>query len=280
MGSRLELWRLRWVVMRNLAARGLKSALFGTPLYLMLSGTLAAAAFVIQGDLRSVAKASVLVMRDPLLMPLFLTVSVAGIYISLSSAISVARDHEIGILETLFYAPVDSISFVTGEFIKDWALFLFVLLLSLLYLAGAAMITGFALSAGLLVLGFLSLFLGSYLAALGLFLAVVLREVKRTALVLGGALVLSLALEIAYGALGGLDPKALSEVALYAQAALTIIHQVAVWVSPFALLWRGLEAAIIRSTSECAIVCLLTGSLTVALVAGAIEMLRRRGVLG
>jgi hypothetical protein len=233
---------------------------------------------ILRGHLEAIRDGRVLVLSDALILPFFVAATIAQLYLALASVATVARERESGVLEALFYGPVDGPSYVLAKQLALVAAYLPMGLAIALLLLAYAGIAGLRPSPILAPALALSVATAAAVAALGILLATLTGGV-RAALGLFGLVALAfLAVQIGVDLLsgvavtGGASPSLfLRDLALGLDGALGLI-------SPFALFQDGVDAAVrgdaagyaarlALSLLECALLLLL-----------AVRALERRGV--
>jgi ABC-type multidrug transport system permease subunit len=246
--------------------------------YVTLALALAATAVAMIPTVRAVRNGELLVSTDPLGQSAVAGLLVLAIAWALSTVVSVARERESGVLELVFYGPIDEIAYIVGKvagIVVSYAAMAALLTIGVGLLGALA---GFPLSVRLPVAIALSVLPMTYLAAIAVLIALTLNRVRGAlvtfVLVLGGLAAVVAAYRMTI--LIPIDDPASPLLAIRGVlAALTSVTQ---WVSPVAFLEEAIAGLQSGSWGR-SVGASATGG-GAALVAGglAVLALRRRGV--
>ena len=261
-----------------IARREAKAAMRGLAGYIALTIAVAAATWMLLVDVRALEASGLLVTADPFRSPLAAAVLVLALFLAASAAASTARDRESGILEVLFYGPVDELSYILGK-LGGWLLAylaaLPILLVSLLLLA---LLTGFRPSQMFFASLTLSTVPAAQIVIFGVLLSVGTDKVRSALLLLVGAAALLLGVTVAYRIVLLAPIEDPSSPALPLRDALAALDAAARWVSPFSHLERVVDG-VVTGAWRTALAGLAAAVLyTAAMVGLAAYWLRRRGV--
>ncbi len=262
----------------TIARRGFHGAFYRFGLYIVVFLGYATAAVMTRTYVGMTVEDGVLISANPLILPLNTAMTIAAVYVAFAAAISVAREQESGTLRVLFFGPVDPVSYVTGKYLEQlltYALMLAVFVV--LFLCLGAM-TNFLFSTDLLVGALLSVPLASCVATFGILLSVLANRVRTSLVLLLAVLAGFLGVQWADSFLGGLDRSVLPPVLQYIGPMLSAAGRVTAWLSPFAYLNRGLQAAALLNARDCLAVLGASLLYSAVLLAATVIALRGKGV--
>jgi ABC-type transport system involved in multi-copper enzyme maturation permease subunit len=268
----------RWPAAGVIAWREAKAAMRGMGCYIALTLALIAATWVLLVDVRALKVAGLLVLTDPFRPSVAVAMLVLALFFAVSAAVSAARDRESGTLEVLFYGPVDEITYVLGKAGGLLLAYLAALPLLLASLALLSWMSGFALTAPILVSVLLSIVPVAEIVGFGILLSVGIGRVRSAVLLLVGVVGVLLGIEVAYGMVLLVPISDPSSPVLALRDALAALDAAAGWISPFAYLERVVDGAM-RGTWQSALLNLAAAVVYAVLMIGlAAFWLRRRGV--
>lgn len=274
------LWSLRWRVARQVAGQELRDALFGWAFYVIAAlGPLLSALFV-YNSLNFVASSGLLILGRPFFVPLLLTTTLAALYLAAWAALAIARPRDQGALRVLFFAPVDAYGVIGGHILAGAGLYALLALATTPLLALLSWLTNLPFPPALLVGLLVSPVFATVAVAIGLFISTLAGSSRSAMFFFGATLALVLAIPIGYTALLSVPPTSrYYDALLFLRQLLRTLRDLLNWISPYALLSAGLDAAARASWTEL-LQRLLVGAAGVALWAWlAIWGLQRRGVL-
>jgi ABC-type transport system involved in multi-copper enzyme maturation permease subunit len=225
-------------VVLAMARREAQAALNGLGLYIAVSLSVAAAAWLLLLDVRALAVAGVLVRSDPFGAPLDAALLVLALFFAISAAAQTARDRESGTLEVLFYAPVDELTYILGKTFGLVAAYALMLPLVAFCFFLMSMATGFVLPMSF-VLGLLfSVVPAAMVVSLGILLAIGTNRVRSAVLILGAVAFVFLGGAAAYSLVLMIPIENPSSPIIALRDSLAAVNGTLRWISPFAYLSR------------------------------------------
>ena len=257
-------------------ARGL---LLGVSPYGVLSLALLVATLLARNHLEFIAQSGLLVHSGPFDLPLLLGLQLAALFLALLAATTVARERDRGTLEVLFYGPMNTASFILGEFLGHTVAYGFLSAGLLVGFVALATFSGFVFSVALVMVILLSVASASATVAIGLALSAAARTV-RTAVV--GLLALvggftAVGLGHAYLAALPLQGRYYHPL-LFLKNALALLNRLGAALWPLAYLERGMGAALQAQWLLYGGTMLASTALALAMLIAAAMLLERRGV--
>jgi ABC-type transport system involved in multi-copper enzyme maturation permease subunit len=270
----------RLQIVSAIAAREARSNLGSTSLYLALTAALFGAVWVLLVDIRALRAGGFLVLANPLGPPAMVTVLLLAVYFAVSAAVSVASDRESGVLEVLFYAPVDEISYAAGKLAGLLIAYGLSLLIVLASFACLAFITGFALTGAVLVTLLVSIIPAAAVIAFGILLAIGNNHVRTAVVLLVGVMAVLTGVSLLYGVVLLLPIEDPSSPILPIRDALATLDATLRWLSPFAWLETGVDATLAGAWRTALVSLLVAMAGSALMLAAAALWLRRRGVIG
>ncbi len=265
----------RAAVVRLIAARGIRAAIFSAGAYGATGAGAILGALAITGFMRTLQENEVLAMPSPIGAPLYLAIVINAVYLAFSASIAISRERDNGTLAVLFYGPVDPLLYVGAKYLEHIGIY------GLMAAVGAIVFTGFegtigaGFSFGSVIALLVSMIPISGVIAFGILLSALTRKIRTSMLWLVTVFLLFLGIEWADAALRWIEPANFP--ALAAPVPI-LLSSVAGWVSPFAYLsrvWTALEAGSMIEFGAG-----LAGSLAYSLIllGLAVLSLRSRGV--
>ncbi len=274
------LWSLRWRAVRQIALQEFRDAVFGWPLYIASTVSLLFAVLLVYNSIRFVAESGLQILGRPLFVPLVVTVGLIMLYVLAWATLAIARPRDQGALRVLFFAPVDAVSVIGGHLLAGLALYVFGLLLTVPMLGLMALFVNLPFTSSLLLGVLISPVFAAAIIALGLFLSSIATSGRSAMFYFVGVVLLVLAVQVGYGAVGNVAPSSKYYDALrFLRDVLRTVRDAVSWVSPFALLSEGL-AATVRADTHAVVTRTLAGLTGCILWLGlAVWSFTRRGVL-
>lgn len=266
-------------VVLTMARREAIAALNGVGLYIAVSISVAAAAWLLLIDVRAVSVAGVLVRSDPFGAPLDACLLVLALFFSISAAAQTARDRESGTLEVLFYAPVDEWTYVLGKTLGLIAAYALMLPLVALCFGLMSLVTGFLLTASFFVSLLFSVIPAAMVVSFGILLAIGTNRVRSAVLILGAVAFVFLGGAAAYSLVLMVPIENPSSPVISLRDSLAVFNGALRWISPFAYLNRVVTEGVAIGawmTAVQGLVVSLAGTLLMIVVAAA--WLRRRSL--
>lgn len=270
----------RLKAVRFIGVRGVKAAIYGLGLYLVTMASAAIAAVFTGTYIGAIEENGLLILSNPLNLPLYLAITIGAIYLAIAASVSVSRERDSGTLEVLFYGPVDAVSYIFAKYLEQMLTFVVMLAFYVVIFLIFGRLTNFGFSSymGLSIL--LSLALASSVTAFGIFLSSVTSRIRTSILALIALFVVFLGVQWGESFVAGLDPKAISPALFYAKSFLSMAARVVGWVSPFAYLNRGMQALAVDDMSGYAVSFVSSVVYSLVLLVLAIISFRRKGVRG
>jgi ABC-type multidrug transport system permease subunit len=261
-----------------IARREAKAAMRGIGGYIALTIALTAGTWVLLVDVRALNTNGTIVLADPFRPTLTIALLVLALFLAISAAVSAARDRESGTLETLFYAPVDEVSYILGKVGGLLVAYVAALPLILASLALLSFLTGFALTPKVLIGLALSVIPAAEILGFGVLLSVGTSRVRTAVLLLIAVIAILLGVTVAYSIVQLMPIDDPASPVLPLRDGLAALNAGIRWISPFAYLERvvdGVASGAWRSAAISMVIALVYAMVMIALAA---FWLHRRGV--
>lgn len=271
----------RWHALATLQRREWRGLLYSPGLYVAMCIALLASAVVLRNNLQFAADNTIAVMSRPLVVPFFFSMTIAALYLALAAATTVAREREQGVLETLFYGPMDETAYVAGKFSAPLIACAAVALADLAWSLLVAWLSNLVFSADLFGVAVLSVLAGGMLVAFSLLVSAATRSARAAVIVFLLAVAAVAAVQIGYDfvATAVATPEAnRANPLLFLRDVLQLLSQIADWVSPLAVLERGIDALVRGDAAGFAAMVALSIAATALCLVLAVRSLQRRGV--
>lgn len=263
---------------RLIGFRGFKASIYGFGLYFVtLAGTVTGAVST-SIYVGTVWENGLLIVSNPLGLPLYLSIIIGAAYLAIAASISVSRERDSGSLEVLFYGPVDAVSYILGKYVEQMLAFIVMLAFYSIVFFIFGTLTNFGFSSDAVLSMVLSFALTSSVAAFGIVLSSFTSNTRASVLGLVALLVMFVGVQWGESFLAGLDSSAISPVLFYARSFLSVVARLVAWISPFACFNRGIQALAVGNISVYAASFASSVVYTFMFLALAIVGLRKKGV--
>jgi ABC-type transport system involved in multi-copper enzyme maturation permease subunit len=166
-----------WII-RTITARELKTSFRGIGFYIVVFIILIASSLTLKNYVQAIESEGFLISANPLCYPLFISVLISSIYLALVSAITISREREEGTLQTLFFSPIDHLSYLLGKFFSQMILFVIIISVLLVYFLLSSFLINFAFASNMIWLLVLFIFIGSCIISFGMFLSTLTTRIK------------------------------------------------------------------------------------------------------
>ena len=259
--------------------RDLRAMLFGKGIYLVLSLALLVTVTLLRNYLNFVDENGLLVLSGAFNFPLFVIIFLSALFLALSSLATIAREREQGTMETLFYGPVDAVSYILGKYLAQMVTYLVMMVIYAVCFMIYALLTNFTfpLSVGWVVL--LSILIASNIITFGIFISALSGGVRPAVLFFMGVVVILTALQFGQEILAVLPwSDDYYNPVLFLQNVLAAVNRLLNWLSPFSFLMQGMEAVRRGSMSTYLIVTLVSAIFTLVFLGLSVVALERKGV--
>ncbi len=238
-------YRFRSII--SIGCRGFKSLIYSPGFYgtIFLSALIAVLISYIY--LKVIFETGVLVMANPLNIPLIVTMMISASYLAFTASLSISKERDSGTVEVLFYGAVDSISYVLAKYLEQMLSFVAMLVFYLIIFWLLGTRTNFGLSMATTLILVLAGAVASNVVALGIFLSIITSKIRTSILTLIAFLVLFIVVQLGNAFLAGLEFNGSSFP--WAGSIISVGVRIVGWVSPFAYLNRGVKAIGIKDLS-------------------------------
>ena len=238
-----SVWKDRWHAARLIQQRDLRAILLGKTVYIVLALAILAAVLLLRNYLNFVQDNGLLVLSGAFNFPLFTLIFVSAIFLALSSVTTIARERDQGLLEALFYGPVDVPAYVVGKYLAQMLVYLVMVLIYALCFAIYAALTNFTFPSSLGWVVLLSLTVVSDVIAFGIFLSAWSRDVRTALVTLLGVILLLGVIQFGRELLAAVPiSNRYYNPVLFLQNILAELNHLGQWLSPFSYLFNGMEA--------------------------------------
>ena len=268
----------RWHVAKLISLRGLRSGLRGAVLPFALTFAFLFAAVLIADNVGQLGQKGLLAIPRPLTYPFFSVVYILSFYLALAGALAIVRDRDRGTMETLFYGPVDEVSYIFGRFFEHLLLFIAMLVLTIIFFLLASLITRFAITVQFWQACLLSVFLAAGVIAFGIFISSITKRTINAVVLFLVLMLLFMGIQITQQSLANIDLSNPSAGLALAVKVITFLGKVVSWVSPFSYLSGGLRAVDLASTGQYVLSLVKATVYALVLHGASIYFFQRRGV--
>ena len=129
----------------QIAQQQARDTLFGWGLYIAAAASVGIAALLVFNALSFVEESSLNVLAQPFMLPLQAALSLAMLYVSVEATLAIARPREQGSLQILFFAPIDEVVMVVGNFLSGLMVYVIFVVLTLPILLLLTWLTNFVI---------------------------------------------------------------------------------------------------------------------------------------
>lgn len=252
--------------------------LFSFQNYIAVFLSLCVAWLMVNGMINSVAQNGLIIEANPFMLPFLATLLPYAIFLALAVAVSLAREIEQRTFEVLFFAPIRFSSFVLGRFLGQLTYYLLALPLVLIFFIGYATSMNLRVGPGFLGAIALSPFTVASVVGFGFLIAAYLRKTRVTVVVLLTVILLLLGVQFAHVLLPTLQVAEADTTLIVLKDVVDVIYRVVEWISPFAYLTKGMDAAQIGAPELYGQVVLASLVYTIITLLFSVWVLREKGI--
>jgi ABC-type transport system involved in multi-copper enzyme maturation permease subunit len=252
--------------------------LFSFQNYIAVFVSLCVAWLMVNGMINTVAQNGLIIEANPFILPFLATLLPYAVFLALAVAVSLAREIENRTFEVLFFAPIRFSSFVLGRFLGQLTYYLLALPLVLVFFIGYATSVNLRIGPGFLGAIALSPFTVASVIGFGFLIAAYFRKTRVTVVVLLAVILFFLGVQFAHVLLPTLQPAEADTTLLVLTDVVDVMYRVVEWISPFAYLTKGVDAAQIRAPELYARVVLASLAYTILTLVLSGWVLREKGI--
>jgi ABC-type transport system involved in multi-copper enzyme maturation permease subunit len=252
--------------------------LFSFQNYIAVFLSLCVAWLMVNGMINTVAENGLIIEANPFMLPFLATLLPYAVFLTLAVAVSLAREIEQRTFEVLFFAPIRFSSFVLGRFLGQLTYYLIALPLVLIFFFGYATSMNLRVGPGFLGAIALSPFTVASVVGFGFLIAAYLRKTRVTVVVILAVILLLLGVQFAHVLLPTLQPAEADTTLVVFTDVVDVIYRVVEWISPFAYLTKGVDAAQIGAPELYARVVLASLAYTILTLVLSVWVLREKGI--
>ena len=252
--------------------------LFSFQNYVAVFVSLCVAWLMVNGMINTVAQNGLIIEANPFILPFLATLLPYAVFLSLAVAVSLAREIEHRTFEVLFFAPIQFSSFVLGRFLGQLTYYLLAFPLVLVFFIGYATSLNLRIGPGFLGAIALSPFTVASVVGFGFLIAAYFRKTRVTIIVLLAVILVLLGVQFAHVLLPTLQPAEADTTLLVLTDVVDVMYRVVEWISPFAHLTKGVDAAQIGAPELYGQVVLVALAYTLTTLLLSIWVLRKKGI--
>ena len=265
-------------IIRILVYREIKSTLHGFGFYLVLSISLFISTLVMKEYIQIILLDGILVSRDLLNYPLYLSVLIGSLYLALTSTITITKEKEEGTLQTLFFSPIDEVSYVLGKYFQQIFCYIAFVSVSIIYIVLSSKIINISISPNSIKLIFLLIITGSCIISFGLLISSLAKSIKNSVMIFIGFMTFFIGIEATTIYFSVIKLQEANMAILYIRNVLEVISSITRLVSPFSLLNAGFEAVRIGNSVTYNQNLFFSIAYSILLIMLAILVFKHRGV--
>jgi ABC-type transport system involved in multi-copper enzyme maturation permease subunit len=262
----------------NFAKWEFLKTLFSYQNYIAVFLSLCAAWLMVNGMINTVAQNGLIIEANPFMLPFLATLIPYAVFLALAVAVSLAREIEQRTFEVLFFAPIRFSSFVLGRFLGQLTYYLIALPLVLLFFIGYATSVNLRVGPGFLGAIVLSPLTVASVVGFGFLIAAYFRKTRVTVVVLLVVILVFLGVQFAHVLLPTLQPAEADTTLLVLTDVVDVMYRVVEWISPFAHLTKGVDAAQIGAPELYGQVVLVSLAYTIITLLLSVWVLREKGI--
>jgi ABC-type transport system involved in multi-copper enzyme maturation permease subunit len=251
---------------------------FSFPNYIAVFISLCVAWIMLNGTINMVIQNGLIIEANPFMLPFLATLLPYTVFLALAVAIGLAREIEQRTLEVLFLAPIRFSSFVLGRFLGQLTYYLIALPLVLIFFLGYATSVNLRISPGFLGALVLSPFTVASVVGFCFLIAAYLRKTRITVVVLLAVIFILLGVQFGHALLPTLTSEETNATLLVLTDIVDVMYRVVEWVSPFAYLAKGVDAAQVGAPELYGTVIFASLAYTITTLLLTIWVLRKKGI--
>jgi ABC-type transport system involved in multi-copper enzyme maturation permease subunit len=196
MKSEFKFWSFDWPVIRLMMEQSLRSVGMGWGAYVVWALGFTGVLLVFRNTLGVIRTGYATVLSEPLVIPVAGMAVVIGLFMAFLAGLSIARERELGTLETLFYGPIHYRDYILGKILGYWAAYGIVMIVFLLVCTGLAWVVHLTFSPLLLLIGLFTVCVAVSLVGWGVLAAAIMNSVRGTLFFLLGLMIIFLGLPL------------------------------------------------------------------------------------
>ena len=264
----------------QIAQQQARDTLYGWGLYIAAAASVGIAALLVFNAINFVGESSLNVLAQPFMLPLQAALSLAMLFVAVEATLAIARPREQGSLQILFFAPIDEMVMIGGNWLSGLLVYVLFVLLTLPILLLLSWVANFVIPVNLIWATLPAIFAIGLAIAMGLFVSAAARSARSAVLILVAIILVLLGLQSAYTALLSIPPTSrFYDAFLFIRTILANLQTVLTWISPFRMLDVILTNTLNNDWPALIRQIVISLVMTIVWLAAAVQMLKRRGVL-
>jgi len=259
--------------------RDLRIALFGPVIHIVTTVSILMGIVIIRNYLSYIESNGLYPMPELFSFPFRWVIIVTGVYLAFSAVVAIARERESGVMELLFYGPVDNVAYVIGKYSAQVTLYCLLIVLYLICFLTVSNIAGVQIPASFFMMILLSVFIGAYLIAVGVFVSTMSTSVRSAALVFLALIASTLLIQGSQAWLSNIAPESdYYNPVLLLQQLLGLVQTGLSWLSPFSYLNYGVDEMLRGNMNAFVRVIVLSIVFCLVFIVSSVIGLKFRGV--
>ena len=259
--------------------RDLRIALFGPVIHIVTTVSILVGIVIIRNYLSYIESNGLYPMPELFSFPFRWVIIVTGVYLAFSAVVAIARERESGVMELLFYGPVDNVAYVIGKYSAQVTLYCLLIVLYLICFLTVSNIAGVQIPASFFMMILLSVFTGAYLIAVGVFVSTMSTSVRSAALVFLALIASTLLIQGSQAWLSNIAPESdYYNPVLLLQQLLGLVQTGLSWLSPFSYLNYGVDEMLRGNMNAFVRVIVLSIVFCLVFIVSSVIGLKFRGV--
>jgi ABC-type multidrug transport system permease subunit len=229
----------------------LKNLATSPGMYVTLTLILGISLIALRSTLKMINEGYMTVLFQPFVLPLMAAVVLAGVFVAVASGFSVARERELGMLETLFYGPIRFGEYLLGKLLAHLTAYALMLISFLGINILLASLTHLTLSLALILISGLSVATTASLVGLGLLFASAIGTARGTILLFIGLITILLVLQASQAILTNAVYSNNIAGLIVVRDTVAVINKAVAYFSPVSYLSEGADAVLRQDWLVC-----------------------------
>lgn len=269
-----------WFITQKIFTQSFNAMINKPGIYVFVSVGITIMLLMLHNTIENINSGYVLILSEPFIVPLLLFSIFGSFFVSLMAGLSIAKDREEGLLESLFYGPINTLDYVIGKSLSFSVIFIVMVIIYSIVCLILATLANFVITKYFIAIICLSIAVTTSIVGLVILIATFMRSIRGTIFFALGVILLLSTLQFGEDILLNIvSSSAFLSLITIRDIFVRINHGLA-WISPVAYFFSGYDA--IFRNNHLLFFVYFFGSLAYGFVTNNIAAahMQRKGILG